>query len=213
MNKLFHKVITSIVLLTFPFILHSQDLKVKKNYGGMFSLGVRSVVSAFNDGVWKNVGVGSGGQFNIQATNRVNTAWFFDYISGSVGSYANRTDYHIGWSVMYYLVPSSTEKTVKFQPYILAGHCFDYSNLKDNSDKSSYAERWSSAVQAGFGLHYNFTKRCDLYLQAQYMIHLGNDIDADKINGAVVFTKEDRINMVGHILISLGINYKIGDLW
>jgi hypothetical protein len=213
MKKLFFKINPFIVLLIFPFLLRAQDLKVKNTYGGMFSLGVRSTVSAFNDGVWKNVGVGSGGQFNVQATNRVNTAWFFDYISGGVGAYAHRTDYHIGWSVMYYLVPSSTEKLVKIQPYILVGHCFDYSNLKDNSNQNNFAERWSSAIQAGFGSHYNFSKRCDLFLQAQYMIHLGNDIDANKINGAIVFTNENRVNLVGHILISVGINYKITDLW
>ena len=213
MNRFFLKTGRYLILLLLPFILNAQDLKVKNNYGGMFSLGVRSVASTFNDGVWGNTGIGSGGQFNIQANNRVNTAWFFDYIKGGIGNYANRTDYHIGWSVMYYLVPSSTEKLVKFQPYILAGHCFDYTNLKDNSNQNNFAERWSSAVQAGFGSHYNFSKRFDLYLQAQYMIHLSNDIDADKVNSAVVFTNENRINLVGHILISFGINYKIADLW
>ena len=77
-------------------MLQAQDLKIKNTYGGVLSFGVHSTVNAFNDGVWKNVGVGSGGQFNIHASNRVNTAWFFDYISGGVGGYANRTDYHIG---------------------------------------------------------------------------------------------------------------------
>ena len=213
MNKIFLKAPSCFILLLFPFILYAQDLKVKKTYGGMFSLGVRSVASNFNDGSWENAGFGSGGQFYIQANNRVNTAWFFDYIKGGIGNYANRTDYHIGWSVMYYLVPSSTEKLVKFQPYILAGHCFDYTNLKDNSNQNNFAERWSSAIQAGLGSHYNLSKRFDLYLQAQYMIHLSNDIDADKVNNVVVFTNENRINLVGHILISFGINYKITDLW
>src|ERR1700752_2388231 len=116
MKKVFFKINLFIVLLSFPIMLQAQDLKVKNTYGGMFSLGVRSTASAFNDGAWNNAGVGCGGQFCVQATNRVNTAWFFDYITGGVGAYANRTDYHIGWSVMYYLVPSSTEKLVKLQP-------------------------------------------------------------------------------------------------
>jgi len=211
--KLFFKTRLCTLLFVLPLLIHAQDLRIKNNYGGVVSLGVRNVVSAFNDGVWSNVGVGSGGQFNVQLSNRINTAWFFDYIKGGVGNYANRTDYHIGWSVMYYLVPSSTEKLVKFQPYVLAGHCFDYSNFKDNTNANNYAERWSSAVQAGVGSHYNFSKRFEMYLQAQYMIHLGNDIDASQVNGQAVFIKEQGVNLVGHILISVGINCKIADLW
>ena len=197
----------------FLFHAKSQELNVKNTYGGMLSFGVRNVVSAFNDGVWGNAGVGCGGQLTLQASNRINTAWFFDYISGGVKSYASRTDYHIGWSVMYYLIPSSPEKTPKFQPYVLAGHCFDYTNLKDNSNQNNYAERWSAAVQAGFGSHYNVSKRFDFYLQAQYMIHLGTDIDADQVNNQVVFKREQGVNLVGHILVSFGVNCKIADLW
>jgi hypothetical protein len=213
MINLFLRIRWYIILFALPFIIHAQDLPVKNTYGGMFSLGVRNVVSTFNDGVWGNMGVGTGGQFNIQANNRVNTAWFFDYIKGGVGDYANRTDYHIGWSVMYYLVPSSTEKLPKFQPYVLAGHCFDYTNFKDNSNLNNFAERWSSAVQAGMGSHYNLSKRMEIYLQAQYMIHLGTDIDAAKVNGEVVFKREEGVNLAGHILVSFGINFKIIDLW
>ena len=60
---------------------------------------------------------------------------------------------------------------------------------------------------------YNFSKRFEMYLQAQYMIHLGNDIDASQVNGQAVFIKEQGVNLVGHILISVGINCKIADLW
>lgn len=189
-------------------------MKIKNTYSGVLSVGGRSTISTFNDGKWGDIGIGSGGQFMIQASNRVNTAWFFDYITGGVGGFANRTDYHIGWSVMYYLVPSSTEKTPKFQPYILAGHCFDYSNFKDNIDNTHFIERWSSAVQAGLGTHINLSKRFDLNVQGQYMIHLGNDIDAEKkADGTVLFTKNSGVNLQGHILITIGVNYKITDLW
>lgn len=191
----------------------AQELTVKKNYGGVLSVGGRSVISTFNDGVWADVGQGAGGQFMLQFSNRVNTAWFADYISGTVGNFGHRTDGHIGWSVMFYLVPSSTEKLPKWQPYVLAGHCFDYTNLKENKNAANYAERWSSAVQAGFGTHYNITQRFDVSLQAQYMIHLGNDIDADDKNGVVTFTKKDGINLEGHVLITLSLNYKLADLW
>ena len=200
-------------LFLLPLLSFSQEMKIKNNYSGVLSLGSRGTVSTFNDGKWGDIGIGTGGQFMLQLSNRVNTAWFFDYITGSVGDFANKTDYHIGWSVMYYLIPNSTEKTSLLQPYILAGHCFDYANIKDNTDDNNFAERWSSAVQAGFGSHFNLTKRFDLMLQGQCMIHLGNDIDAEKENGVVVFHKNPGVNLQGHILITVGVNYKIADLW
>ncbi|MGZ3904688.1 MAG: hypothetical protein ACXVC6_13385 [Bacteroidia bacterium] len=186
---------------------------MKNGYGGVLAVGARSTISTFNDGKWQNAGTGAGGQFFIQASDRVNTAWFFDYITSGVGNYANRTDYHIGWSVMYYLIPSNTEKMPKIQPYVLAGHCFDYSNFKDNTNNNNFAERWSSAVQAGIGTHFNLTNRFDINVQGQYMIHLGNDIDAEKENGVVVFKQEPGVNLQGHILFTIGINYKMIDLW
>jgi opacity protein-like surface antigen len=199
----------------------AQEMKVKKNFGGVLSVGGRSTISTFNDGKWGDIGTGSGGQFMVQLSNRVNTAWFFDYITGTVGDFANRTDYHIGWSVMYYLIPNTSvtegntfvTKTPKIQPYILAGHCFDYSNIKDNTNNANFAERWSSAVQAGLGTHFNLTNRLDVNVQGQYMIHLGNDIDAEKENNAVVFHKNSGVNLQGHILITVGVNFKIADLW
>jgi opacity protein-like surface antigen len=201
------------LLLIFPLFSFAQQMKIKNNYAGVLSVGGRSTISTFNDGKWGDIGIGSGGQFMLQASNRVNTAWFFDYITGGVGNFANKTDYHIGWSVMYYLVPSNAEKTPAFQPYVLAGHCFDYANIKDNSHTDNFAERWSSAVQGGLGTHINLSSRFDLNLQGQYMIHLGNDIDAEQENGAVVFHKNAGVNLQGHILITLGVNYKVADLW
>lgn len=188
-------------------------LKLKNNYGGVLSLGGRAVASTFNDGAWGDFGTGMGGQLMLQFSDRVNTAWFFDYISAPVSRYANRTDYHIGWSVMYYLVPSSVEKTPRFQPYVLAGHCFDYTNLRDNLNESNFKERWSSAVQAGLGTQFNFTPRFDAGLQAQYMMHLGNHVHARSNNGLVEFASEKGGYLEGHLLLTLSLNYKVADLW
>ncbi len=206
-----------LVLFFIPFLMFSQSpapgMKMKGNYGGVLSVGGRSVLSTFNDGKWGDMGQGAGGQFMLQFSDHVNTAWFFDYISTGIGNYANRTDYHIGWSVMYYFTPSNAEKTPKWQPYVLAGHCFDYSNLRDNSDDRNFDERWSSAVQGGLGTHYNFTSRFDAALQGQYMVHLGNDIETEYENNEVSFIQKGGINLEGHILITLSFNYKIADLW
>ena len=213
MNKSIH---AAVVLLALSASLRAQEpgaVKLKNNYGGVLSLGGRAVVSTFNDGQWGDVGTGMGGQFMLQFSDRVNTAWFFDYISAPIGKYANRTDYHIGWSVMYYLVPSSAEKTPRWQPYVLAGHCFDYTNLKDNLDESNFKERWSSAAQAGAGAQINFTPRFDAGLQAQYMIHLGNHVHATENSGVVAFTTSKDFHLEGHVLITLSLNYKVADLW
>lgn len=202
------------VLLLLSLSNKAQEaMKIKNKSGGIFSLGVRAPLSAFNDGDWRNMGTGAGGQFRIRIAERLNTDWFFDYVTGNVGDFASRTDYHIGWSVAYYLGKKSPEE-VKVQPYILAGHCFDYTNQKDNNNRSNFAERWSSAVQAGFGVHCNLTKRFDVSTTLQYMIHMGTDIHAEKDeNGEVIFEKESGVNLEGHIFFNLSLNYKIVDLW
>lgn len=201
-------------LITISLLASSQeDMKIKNKPGGIFSLGVRAPISAFNDGDWRNMGTGAGGQFRIRIAERLNTDWFFDYVTGNVGDFASRTDYHIGWSVAYYLGKKSPDE-VKVQPYVIAGHCFDYTNQKDNNNRSNFAERWSSAVQAGFGAHFNVTKRFDVSTTLQYMIHMGTDIHAEKNEfDEVVFEKESGVNLEGHIFFNVSLNYKIVDLW
>ncbi len=180
---------------------------------GQFSLGMRSTASVFNDGSWRNFGMGVGGQFRIRFSDNVNTQWFFDYVNGTVGDFASRVDYHIGWNVMLYPQKNMQDNKYKFNPYFIAGHCFDYTNVKDKTDENNYAERWSSAVQAGLGVHYNLTQKFDISFETQYMIHLGTDIHAEKENGIVHIEKEKGVNLEGHVLMNLSLNYKIGKLW
>ncbi len=191
-------------------LVNAQDIQLKNNQGGLLSLGVRSTISAFNDSKTNNFGKGIGGQFRMQLSERVNTDWFFDYLTSDIGSVAHRSDYHIGWSVLFY--PYLKENQL-FKPYILAGHCFDYSYMADNSDKNNSAKRWSSAVQAGLGTHINLSKRMDLSLTSQYMIHLGNHIDPVISSSSIVFQNEGGISLEGHLLLTVGLNYKLIDLW
>lgn len=201
--------------LLFIFLLgtgavYGQGLNVKNNRGGLVSLGVRTTYSAFNDHEDESNGMGLGGQFRIQFADRVNSDWFFDYLRSDIGNYASRTDYHIGWSVLYYPLKNPTPL---FQPYILAGHCFDYTQLMDNRNHSNQMQRWSSAVQGGVGVHVNLSARLDLSFVGQYMLHLGNDIGAHFENNEVEFHSESGTSMEGHMLFHVGINYKILDLW
>lgn len=201
----------------------AQSDSLSKNESGKLQLGVRNTVSAFSDDGANGMGVGA--QFRLKFGSRLNSDWFFDYITTDIGGLAKRTDYHIGWSVLYY--PFNNEiKKGKFTPYILAGHCFDYTQVERNALSNTTlilpapneADRFSSAVQAGLGTHYNLADNFDVSLTAQYMIHLGNDIhtsiQTDEIsNQEYVLIEEGDLGLEGHLLINLSLNVYIADLW
>lgn len=198
--------------LSITSISFTQPLKIKNNESGILSLGVRTTVSLFNDSETSNFGTGAGGQFRLQLAEKINTDWFFDYLTADVKGIAHRTDYHIGWSVLFY--PYLKEKQL-LKPYVLGGHCFDYTKITENTNRNNYAERWSSAVQLGIGTHINLSPRLDFSIMGQYMIHLGNHLSPEIINNQLVFTTEHHhgASLEGHLLITLGIHYKIVDLW
>lgn len=196
--------------------LQAQYFPLKKNESGIFQLGARSTTSLFNDGGTDNFGLGLGGQFRLQLAERINTDWFLDYLRSNISNVGNRTDYHIGWSVMYYPYLKKVKNTVKptlFKPFIVAGHCFDYSRFLENNNKSNFQERWSSAVQAGIGTHIKLNSRLDLTVMTQYMIHLGNHIDAHAIGNTLHLSEIQGASLEGHLLTTISINYKIADLW
>jgi opacity protein-like surface antigen len=205
------KLTTVLLAILISASVGAQELNLKGNQGGLFSLGVRTTISTFNGHADEGLGMGLGGQFRLQFADRVNSDWFFDYMKSNIGDYAERTDYHIGWSVLYYF----TDKPFpKWKPYILAGHCFDYTRMVANANRSNMDERWSSAVQAGVGVHFNLSDRLDLSLVGQYMIHLGNEVHADlHSDGEVHFHEHKGASLEGHLLFNVGVNYKIGDLW
>lgn len=183
---------------------------------GDFSLGMRNTTSAFTDA--GSVGMGAGGEFRIRLAKHINTEWFADYIGTDIQHLGYRRDGHIGWSVLFYL--DKDPLTVgKITPYVLAGHCFDYTKVFSEWPGINPAERWSSAVQAGFGIHYNITNRCDVSLLAQYMLHLGTHIETnepmDIITGQTYLNiyKESGLSLEGHLLITLSVNYCLGHLW
>ena len=183
---------------------------------GDFSLGMRNTLSAFTDA--GSIGMSAGGQFRIRLAKRINTEWFADYITTNIQNLGYRRDGHIGWSVLFYL-DKNPLTTGKITPYILAGHCFDYTKVYSLWPGIGSAKRWSSAVQAGFGIHYNLTSRFDVSLLAQYMLHLGTHIEThmptDSASGQkyLDIKKESGSSLEGHLLITLSVNYCIGHLW
>lgn len=202
--------------------LSAQDsLATKKKYknlplreqGGYFSLGLRSTISSFSHGNPKGVGIGAGGQMRLQLIDRLNTEWFADVFSNDIKGKAHRFDYHIGWSVMFYVI-NPKQFTRKFTPYVMAGHCFDLSVVKINGANGQRASRFSSAVQAGIGCNYNINPRFDISLSTQYMLHLGEELDVhEKQDGNMFIESHKHTGWEGHLLISLSVNYKIVKLW
>lgn len=190
------------------FVVTSQEA-VKEIGAGEFALGLRSTTSFFDNTNNGKPGIGTGGNFRIRLADRVNTDWFADYIM-STTDVLKRNDFHIGWSVMYY--PFSYENK-GFKPYVLAGHCFDYTQLVDLTNFTYKADRWSSAIQGGIGTHYYFTERFDMTLQTQYMMHLGTHLHSEVHDGALDFHTEKGALSEGHLLVTVGFNYTLGKLW
>lgn len=200
-----------LILMISGKLLFAQSNNSDKNYfnGGRFSLGARTTVSAFDE---DGVGIGTGGQFRIQLSRRVNTDWFADYIVINDHDIARSEYYHIGWSVLFY-VKDEQWYPKTWQPFILAGHCFDYNkkSLINNSDV--FKERWGSAVQAGLGTHINLSPRFDITLMSQYMIHLTSGFEVEKINDGYDIVSHDHSILQGHLLTTVGINYKLFNIW
>ncbi len=189
------------------------DNSLYEKQGGNLSIGLRNTLSTFNHGNWAQVGTGVGGQLRLQLTDRVNTEWYGDVISNNVENIAHRYDYHVGWSVMYYFLhPRGFQR--KFTPYIVAGHCFDFTQIKLNGEKNPAHSRWSSAVQMGIGCSYNITPKFDITLVSQYMLHLGKELHAHaEEDGSLHVEEHKNAGWEGHLLFTLSFNYKFLKLW
>lgn len=198
--------------------------------GGSLMLGLRTTSSLFTDA--GSPGMGVGGQFRIRLLNKVNTDWFADYITTDLDGLGKRTDGHIGWSVLFYFRPPEQAQVEgdklhkwprpischRFTPYLLAGHCFDYTQITSFTGPELLTiDRWSSAVQAGAGVHWNLFRFTDLSATAQYMLHLGSDLHTHIHNDGGIrhleVEQHSGRSPEGHLLITLSMNFRIADLW
>lgn len=222
MNRLNRQVIFIFCACLSALQIRAQQLSAKEKalnkifyekQGGQFSLGMRSTISLFNHGDPREVGTGVGGQFRLQLVDRVNTEWYADVLPANIRNKASRMDYHIGWSVMFYLIDTKAF-TRKFTPYVVTGHCFDWTTIKINGENGDKRTKFSSAVQAGIGCSYNITPRFDITLVTQYMIHIGKELHAEENEqGEMEIELEKNAGWEGHMLINIGVNYKIFKLW
>lgn len=175
---------------------------------GQLSLGVRSSWGLVYEHDWNRMSFGSGGQFRLRFSDKVNSDWFFDFLQGDLDDIGRRTDIHIGWSVLYYPLQQKSF----FQPYIVAGHCFEFLTMSENGHPDNEAQRKSASVQAGIGVHLHVAERTDLSFMSQYMMHFGTNIDILQTS-PLVFNKPGGIALQDHILLNFSINYFITDLW
>lgn len=184
---------------------------------GHLQLGLRSTASFF--GHDEVPGMGTGGQFRLQLFDHISTEWFADWITMDLKGAGKRSSAHIGWSVLFY-----PKKFQKVTPYLMAGHCFDYNRVTplstafvDRTDET--VDRWSSAIQAGIGSHFFLTDRFNISLAAQYMLHLGEHLEYElQPVGEGYYLEMDPdgdhgAGFEGHVLMTLSVNYRIGDLW
>jgi hypothetical protein len=207
----FMKLIFFIACLGISGIVQAQSgSPATSSHIGEFSLGTRNTLSLFNHDA--GTGTGIGGQFRLQPGKRLNTEWYFDYISSENGSISTRNDYHIGWSVMLY-GKNNYAFSKLLQPYFIVGHCFDYSKVMEKNNKQNYAHRLSMATQAGIGTHINITSKLDCSLSGQYMLHFGKDISVETSGTDIIITKESHSSPEGHLLFTISFNYKFFHLW
>lgn len=206
-----------LILISNIAVSQSNDTASKS---GRFELGVRSTISLFeNDGY---SGYGAGGQFRIWLGNKLNTEWYADYITTDIGGLGNRKTGHVGWSVMFY--PLNNPK--KINPYLLAGHCFDFAKITIYNENEASKNRFGSAVQVGMGTSFYLTQKLDISISGQYMVHVGNDIHTYEtiVNGETQLTFDNPdghshhhhgsgASIEGHLLFTASINLKIAELW
>lgn len=194
----------------------AQDAAPEENKNaGRFMLGLRSTASAFSDANY--MGFGSGGQFRIQFGPKLNSEWYYDHISTDLGGVGRRVDEHIGWSVMYYAFGQHLEAR-KFSPYVEAGNCFDYTSVKANYAGGAFESRGSAAVHLGLGTHISLSEKADITFKAQYMIHVGNGIQAiigeDEITHArTIQISRESAGLDGHLLMTCSVNFYVTRLW
>lgn len=137
----------------------------------------------------------------------------------SIGDLGKREDCYIGWSVMFYPFKF---KQKWFQPYLLAGHYFDYTKVTPYSSDSqdNYHQiqgRPSGSAQIGLGAHFHPGNRFDIGSSGHYTGHLGKEIHADIVHNLTVrelHVETHKGNILeGHFLVTVDINVRIADLW
>ena len=120
-------------------------------------------------------------------------------------------EYHIGWSLMYYL-KKDNDNTRVLKPYIMAGHCFDNIHVFEINNKVNKLSLVNMATTAGIGTHINITPRFDCSVTGQYMFDFGKEILKQINEDKLLLVKSSYSAVDGHPLIAISFNYKISKM-
>lgn len=199
-----YKLLAVCIFTTFQVFGQSEKIRFKP----VVSVGTRNVISFLSS--QGGIGKGIGGHMRIQLSRRINTEWFFDYVT-SKNEPTVMNEYHVGWSLMYYLKKDNDYSNL-LQPYIMAGHCFDNINVFEINNKANKQSAVNMATTAGLGMHINITRRFDCSISGQYMLDFGKEIIKKTEGDALTLTKSGHTTVDGHPLITISINYKISKM-
>jgi len=188
---------------------------------GYLSIGSRNCFSSFFSQGKAFVGTGAGGQFALRIAEDFNSHYFADWIVSNVDNLAQRYDFHSGFSMMPQLFsPRIGNKHLSVFP--LAGICIDYTKFsvttgKDSASLPRYVERYSFAVQAGFGVTLPVSKKLDVSLEAHYMLHIGTCMGVLILNSDEVrllkMQPAGNLCLEGHYVLAFSMDYKLFKLW
>jgi hypothetical protein len=204
-----------VFLLLFVSILHAVDsfaqrpMKLKYTESGVFAVGLRSGVVLSNSSSGWNLGQGLGLQARIMATSHINTEWYFEIFQGGYTPEGVRTDGHIGGLVLLY----PQHKLQRVAPFLAVGPNADYVKLRERLNKQNFVSRWSLGVQSGIGIQINLTRRSDMTISTQYMVHFGKALLLPLEDSAIILLPQTGSGVDGHFIANVSFNYKIADLW
>jgi len=187
---------------------------------GFLSVGARNCFSSFFSQGKAYVGTGAGGEFALRITKDFNSHYFADWIVSNVNNLAQRFDFHSGFSMMPTVFsPHVGKKQLSMFP--LAGICIDYTKMsittgRDSATLPRYVERYSFAVQAGFGVTLPVSRKLDVSLEAHYMLHIGTCVGINiKDNDVRLLEMQPAGNLCleGHYVLAVSMDYKLIRLW
>ncbi len=185
MGSLIKRVLFILSFSILQLSLIAQDIRdINGDQTGYLSLGARNSLGMFRTNGKSFTGTGAGGQFGIRIAKDFNSHYFADWITSNIDNVAQRNDFHSGFSMMPQLfTPKLANSHVEIFP--LAGICIDYTKFSITSGNNylngpKWLERYSFAVQAGFGGTLPVSKDLDFTMDAHYMLHIGTDVEIER---------------------------------
>lgn len=186
-----------------------KPMKLRYTESGVFAIGIRSgLVLSHNIDGW-NAGQGLGLQARIMATPHINTEWYFEVFRGGYTDQGVRTDGHIGGLALLY----PQHKLQRVAPFLAVGPNADYVKLRERVNKQNFVSRWSLGVQSGIGIQISLTRRSDMTISTQYMVHFGQALVLPLEDSATILLPQSGSGVDGHFIANISFNYKMADLW